>query len=111
MNKRNATLTHEELKAETYVRTAIKFDLGQVVMTQGISCLLSHNIGANLQLYLMRHKNGDWGTVCIDDKMVNDEATRTGERLLSSYPFCGETLWIITEADRSVTTVLLPSEY
>ncbi len=111
MNELNTTPTQEEMKAETYVCSAIDFELGQVVMTQGISCLLNDNIGASLQLYLMRHKNGDWGNVCVEDKISNDEATRTGMRVLSSYQFCGETIWIITEGDRSVTTILFPIEY
>jgi hypothetical protein len=69
---------------------------------------------------LSRHVAGDWGNCCDEDKATNDEAVKAGFRILSAYPLdpakpCkgwGEnTLWIITEADRSVTTFLLPSEY
>lgn len=69
---------------------------------------------------LTRHVIGDWGHVCVEDKAANDEAIRIGNRILSAYPLdpgkpgkgWGEnTLWIITEADRSLTTLLLPSEY
>ncbi|MFA0072116.1 type I restriction endonuclease subunit M [Vibrio cyclitrophicus] len=111
MNVLDTTPNQEEKKAPCYVCTAIPFDLGDIVMTQGIAELLDENIGASLQIYLMRHKNGDWGNNCIEDKMTNDEATKTGERVLSCYKFCGEVIWIITERDRSCTTILLPSEY
>ncbi|EKG9563855.1 type I restriction endonuclease subunit M [Vibrio parahaemolyticus] len=113
MNALNTIPTQEELKEQTYVCTAIPFELGKMVMTQGIADIIDNNIGSegSLGIALIRHKNGDWGNVCIEDKITNDEATRTGERVLSEYKLCGERIWIITERDRSVTTVLLPSEY
>ena len=65
-----------------------------------------------------RHLNGDWGDVCDSDKRANDRALKNGSRLLSVYhtPALGDKkkeikFWIITEADRSATTVLLPSDY
>jgi hypothetical protein len=62
--------------------------------------------------FLSRHQTGDWGIVCDDDKRENDFSVREGFRILSSYKTSnGEKLWVITEADRSVTTILLPSEY
>lgn len=62
--------------------------------------------------YLERHCTGDWGEVCAEDARLNDEAVMDGSRLLSAYPLpSGERLWIITEADRSATTLLLPQEY
>jgi len=72
------------------------------------------------QQCLTRHLSGDWGCCCAEDKATNDEAVQHGSRILSSYPldpatpckgYGDNTLWIITEADRSVTTFLLPSEY
>ncbi|ENM5730722.1 type I restriction endonuclease subunit M [Vibrio mimicus] len=111
MNDMNITPSDEQLKAETYVCRAVPFELGHVVITQGIDSLLRNNIGASLQVYLMRHMNGDWGNLPIEDKLLNDEATKTGGRVMSSYEFCGKTIWIITEWDRSVTTALLPNEY
>ena len=111
MNILNTTSSDEQLKAQTYVCSAIEFDLGKVVYTQGIDSMLRNNLGMNLMIYLQRHQSGDWGNICIEDKITNDEATRTGERVLSSYQLCGRTIWIITERDRSVTTILLPSEY
>ena len=71
-------------------------------------------------LCLARHARGDWGNVCAEDKALNDQALKTGDRLLSAYAIdptkpakgYGENcLWIITESDRSVTTFLLLSEY
>jgi hypothetical protein len=71
-------------------------------------------------LYLARHSIGDWGCLCSEDWKTNDEAAENGDRILSAYPidpakpckgFGDNTLWIITEADRSVTTFLLADEY
>lgn len=58
-----------------------------------------------------RHVKGDWGDVDLEDKMANNAALKNGSRLLSVYRFEAGRLWILTEADRSVTTVLLPEEY
>ena len=85
-----------------------KVKVGQVVQTPGVSHTI-HPI--SVVSSLSRHKRGDWGDVDDHDKKVNDEALEAGDRLLSSYK-CGDTVfWIITEADRSVTTLLLPEEY
>lgn len=60
----------------------------------------------------MRHATGDWGGLDPADKRANDSALANGERLLSAYPLRdGTKVWIITEWDRSVTTLLLPSDY
>ena len=111
MNDLNTIPTREKLKAQTYVCTAEPFNLGKVVITQGIDALLRENIGASLNICLMRHQNGDWGNVPIEDKISNDEATKKGERIMSGYRLCGKQIWIITERDRSVTMVSLPHEY
>ena len=59
-----------------------------------------------------RHLSGDWGDMSDSDKKQNDDAVRTGEtRIFSAYEFTAGRLWVITEWDRSVTTILLPSEY
>lgn len=62
---------------------------------------------------LFRHLTGDWGNLCDEDKEENDRALKAGGRILSSYltEHSKEKFWIITEADRSATTILLPSEY
>lgn len=62
--------------------------------------------------YVRRHVSGDWGDVGRDDWAANDEALKVGARLFSAYQLTAEArLWVITEADRSSTTVLLPDEY
>ena len=61
---------------------------------------------------ISRHLSGDWGDVCETDGKLNDKALTTGARLVSIYKTSfGLSFWIITEADRSITTVLLPEEY
>jgi hypothetical protein len=61
---------------------------------------------------LARHLNGDWGDLTEDDRRQNDLALETGLRVLSSYSISGNVkVWVITEWDRSVTTVLLPDDY
>lgn len=60
---------------------------------------------------LDRHVNGDWGDLCASDKKLNDQAICGGSRILSAYVVAGEKLYVITEWDRSYTTVLLASEY
>jgi hypothetical protein len=61
--------------------------------------------------YLARHATGDWGDLCAFDRRQNEIALREGLRVLSSYDVPAGRLWIITEADRSITTILLPEEY
>ncbi|MGA7847901.1 MAG: hypothetical protein WCA13_02250 [Terriglobales bacterium] len=62
--------------------------------------------------FLSRHFRSDWGDLCPDDKAENELSLKNGFRLVSSYQVMDtEKLWIITEADRSVTTLLLPAEY
>lgn len=97
-----------------------KFELGQVVMTRGVADLLAGDEPdegpcqerlEELRGCIARHHSGDWGEVCDDDKRLNDEALQYGSRLLSAYTLGGDQIWVITEADRSSTTVLLPGEY
>lgn len=86
----------------------MKVALGQVLMTMGARDVLTDY---QMRTILKRHMSGDWGNVCLEDKKINDDALIYGGRLLSSYLIDGEKVWIITEADRASTTVLLPSEY
>lgn len=63
---------------------------------------------------LLRHLRGDWGNLCPEDCVMNDNAVHSGERILSSYSYPENSeldIWIITEYDRSATTILFPSEY
>jgi len=88
-----------------------KFDLGKIVATPG-SIEAIEESGQSPSFFLDRHVCGDWGEVGDEDKLLNDEALVSGERLLSAYrTLKGVKLWIITEADRSSTTILLPEEY
>lgn len=88
-----------------------RFPSGQVVMTTGINDLILHG-QLNPVPYLRRHLRGDWGDLDKDDRRSNDAALKSGDRLFSSYQVTPDLkLWIITEWDRSVTTLLLPSEY
>lgn len=83
-----------------------KFAPGTIVQTPG-----TVNMAINLLPYLFRHLAGDWGEVSADDKALNDDALVQGTRLMSKYTTPAGDLWIITEADRSATTLLLPDEY
>lgn len=88
-----------------------RFNLGRVVATSHLVEVLQDEtpwVGESLA----RHLACDWGDVCPEDKMLNDRALETGGRLLSAYTTPkGVKFWIITESDRSVTTVLLPEDY
>lgn len=87
------------------------FKLGQVLLTPGALDLLQAS-GQSPWVFLARHLRGDWGDLDAEDKGLNDEAIRDGNRILSSYTAStGAKLWVITEADRSATTILLPEEY
>lgn len=89
-----------------------KFELGCVVMTRGVADWVEQNPPyRNLFPLLDKHIQGNWGEIDEEDKQTNNEALELGNRILSAYTLDGEKLWIITEWDRSVTTVLFPSEY
>lgn len=88
-----------------------RFPLGQIVATPGALEALEQ-AGGNSTTLLRRHLAGDWGEVDEDDRRENERSLADGCRLLSAYTLSnGTKLWIITEADRSATTLLLPSEY
>ncbi|SDS17292.1 hypothetical protein SAMN05216198_1353 [Halopseudomonas litoralis] len=89
-----------------------RFPTGVVVMTPGVEYLALQG-RFNPAIYLRRHLSGDWGDLDEGDRQLNDAALESGQdRLFSSYKVAPELkLWIITEWDRSVTTLLLPSEY
>jgi len=107
----------------------IRFPLGKLYATPGALSALAENgvsekpysvqyaddqaSGIALALpYVRRHAGGDWGDVDAEDRNANDEALKCGSRVLSAYELAtGERLWIITETDRSATTVLLSTEY
>jgi hypothetical protein len=113
-----ASIEHDHAGAP-YLRIALAderrpdrlFELGHVVMTPGVAAL-----GVDFAPFLARHSQADWGDLDSFDKRQNDIAVKEGLRILSAYDVPvgnGETehIWIITEADRSTTCVLKPSEY
>lgn len=86
-----------------------KFSLGQLVATPNA---LAHVSPEEIVASLSRHVRGDWGDCCPEDRAANDAALTDGSRLFSVYHTAGRVrFWIITERDRSVTTVLLPEDY
>lgn len=93
---------------------AALFPLGRLVATPGALALLT-SAGENPAVLLERHQSGDWGEVPPEDARENELSVREGFRILSSYPVgdssAGSKVWIITEADRSSTCLLLPEEY
>ena len=88
------------------------FSLGRLVTTHAALALLA-GAGENPAELLARHQNGDWGDVPPEDARENELAILRGFRIFSSYPVGegGARVWIITEADRSSTCILLPEEY
>jgi len=87
------------------------FPSGQFVATPGALALLERVKKSPLE-FLSRHLRGDWGDLCQEDKTENELSLMHGCRLMSSYRVTDtEVLWVITEADHSVTTLLLPAEY
>ena len=89
------------------------FNLGQLVTTRGVAYQLQQDpeFESFCRKSFSRHASGDWGDLCEEDKAVNDDALKNGGRLFSAYKKDDTTIWIITEWDRSVTTILFPSEY
>ena len=88
---------------------AVKFEVGQLGITPGAQELIPMK---EVELALNRHAAGDWGNVCDEDRAQNEWALNNEARLMSVYESnAGESFWIISEADRSSTTILLPSEY
>ena len=88
----------------------VRFPLGQTVATPGALQILVDAGMAPFAL-LVRHQSGDWGDVPPEDARENELSVNEGFRILSSYQIGEERLWIITEADRSITTILRPDEY
>ncbi|MBY7933103.1 type I restriction endonuclease subunit M [Vibrio fluvialis] len=93
---------------EIYIKHAMPFSLGRVVVTRELYNSFS---STDLTSLLQRHENCDWGNCCLDDALNNDKATKSNQRILSSYKLNGTDIWIITEHDRSVTTILYPRDY
>lgn len=103
------------MHSETHSHQPAKplFSLGRVLMTPTAQAALEQRgTPALVQTMLNRHVLGDWGDVCAEDSANNDQALQNGERLLSVYRVDDQlTLWVVTEWDRSHTTILLPEDY
>lgn len=85
------------------------FPLGRLVATQNALDVIP---SSDIHTALDRHQRGDWGDVCKEDRAANDAAIVEGSRILSVYKTAaGNPFWIITEWDRSATTILLPEDY
>jgi hypothetical protein len=123
--------THAETRDRLLgTKRAVKFPLGQVVMTCGVAAAIEEAdekgqggaYRAAVAEALARHESGDWGIMPDEGKAENEDALKHGNRLMSAYLIWqdatgthgtpeGTKVWIITEYDRSVTTVLFPDEY
>lgn len=86
------------------------FATGQLVATPGALEVLEQ-AGIGPLALLLRHVRGDWGDLGPEDKKANDQALIDGSRIFSAYLVEGQKIWVITEADRSSTCILLPDEY
>jgi hypothetical protein len=104
------------LKEEAIViKRTPKFELGRLVLTTGVDTKMKADSSFKtfVQLSLDRYGQCDWGDTCDEDKQTADESLRDGERILAVYEHkdSNTKIWIITEWDRSVTTILFPHEY
>lgn len=88
--------------------TRVRFPYGRLVATRRVIDELD---GLTISRLLTRHLHCDWGDICDEDWNRNDHAVKNGERLLSAYLVADEKVFIITEWDRSVTTILFADEY
>jgi len=91
-----------------------KFPLGRLLVTRGVSeeMIREPTFAVFVNLSLRKHRIGEWGDLSESDKNSNDLALKLRTRILSAYKNCEfKKIWIITEADRSATTVLFPEEY
>ena len=93
-----------------------RFDIGKLVATAGVHELMTNDLSFRnfVNASFMRYIMGDWGDTCEEDKKLNDSSVENGERILAVYKMeghPGNTIWIITEWDRSCTTILFPNEY
>lgn len=88
-----------------------KFKLGRILITRGIADIFGQDFSLELYEVLIRHSSGDWGDVPEEDKTSNEIALKRGYRIISSYKLRKTQIWVITEADRSSTLILLPDEY
>lgn len=87
-----------------------RFDLGTTLITPAAREHLAA-AGVAEGALVARHATGDWGELCREDWLENERSIVRGWRILSSYPIADDVVWIITESDRSLTTIFMRSEY
>ncbi|HEY3783053.1 MAG TPA: hypothetical protein VGL56_18395 [Fimbriimonadaceae bacterium] len=105
----NLTTAHDKAMFKEKATLTTYLKLGQTVITRAAQEKLH---AADVSASLRRHERGDWGDVSSEDRKANDWSLENGERILSGYrDRNGTKFWIITERDRSATTVLLPEDY
>jgi|GEM_PF-130415 len=108
-NKCSKSNTFVEVQLDFEGIPVPKFPLGNIVTTRGVIAEIPL---LDTMKALLQYSQGDWGILCDEDKAANDAALRDGDRILAAYLDRNSTkFWIITEWDRSVTTLLLPEEY
>ena len=98
------------MQVKAQARPESMFALGRVTATPGALTYLERIEEQPMNL-IRRHVTGDWGDLCADDIKANHQSISDGTRILSAYIMNSEKLYVITEGDRSITTVLLASEY
>lgn len=92
----------------------LAINMGRLLMTRGVNDLVAEDeaFAKFVTSSLTRHRRGDWGNLTDEDKQENELSLKAGYRILSAYEAKGlPKIWIITEADRSATTILFPDEY
>ncbi len=95
----------------TIIQNKVLFPLGEIYLTIGVQEALEESNQMPNE-FLAKHQSGNWGLVCEDDKKENELSVKEGFRILSAYKTDRDVkIWVITEADRNSTTVLLPGEY
>ena len=88
------------------------FPLGKIGMTQGVNRAIGDQATSICKWFLDRHVTGDWGpNLCDEDRQANWDALEHGDRILSKYEWREHQIYVITEADRSSTMILLVEEY
>lgn len=86
------------------------FPLGRIVATKAALAAINRD-QIDIGVLLGRHVSGDWGELSCQDRQANQEALSSGSRIFSSYAYPSGKIWVITEADRSSTCILLPQDY
>ncbi|MDP1977627.1 hypothetical protein [Undibacterium sp.] len=108
MRDKNKNLS--EFEIGQHAQRRILFSAGRIVATTAMASYLCE-IGIETNSYLLRHLQGDWGDITPEDVIANNLAVQNGSRIFSAYVAMNRRFWIITETDRSATTLLFPEEY